>query len=149
MTVWAVCMIVFGGLFSGGATAFAWERVPAWRTMPLPEFRSDFANAIHKADRVQPALLVVAIVATVGFAVSAVGSARTLALIGAAGFMAILIGSGAVLVPLQRRIIASTPRQVTALEPMRRLWFRGHVGRSALGVASFLLTATAAAVQVG
>jgi hypothetical protein len=146
MTLWAILMLVFGGLFSGGAAAFAWERVPAWRRMGASEFRSDFADAIHKADRIQPALLIAAIVASVGFAISAAGSARILALIGGAGFVVTLIGSGAVLVPLQRRIVASPPHQAVALEPMRRRWFRGHLGRSVMGVASFLLAATAVAL---
>ena len=146
MTGWAILMLVFGGLFSGGATAFAWERVPAWRRMDASEFRSDFADAIHKADRIQPALLVAAIVATIGFAISATGSPRTLALIGAAGFTATLIASVAVLVPLQRRIIASSTRQDVVLEPMRRRWFLGHLGRSVMGVAAFLMAAAAAAL---
>jgi hypothetical protein len=57
-----------------------------------------------------------------------------------------LIGSGAVLVSLQRRIVASSPHQAVALEPMRRRWFLGHLGRSVMGVASFLLAATAVAL---
>ena len=146
MNVWAILMLVFGGLFTGGATAFLWERVPAWRRMEPSEFRNDFADAIHKADRIQPALLVGAIVATIGFALSATGSARTLALIGAAGFMVTLIASGAVLVPLQRRIIASSPPQAATLEPMRRRWILGHLGRSVTGVAAFLVASAAAAV---
>jgi len=146
MKIWAIVMLVSGGLFSGGVTVFAWERIPAWRTLPLPQFRIDFAGAIHKADRVQPALLVVAIAATFGFAFTTTGAARTLALIGAAGFIATLIESGAVLVPLQRRIISSSQQQPVTLEAMRRRWFSGHLGRTILGVASFVLVAIAAAV---
>jgi hypothetical protein len=68
MKLWAIIMLVSGGLFSGGVTVFAWERVPAWRSMPLSQFMGDFAVAIRKADRVQPALLLVTIVVTVGLA---------------------------------------------------------------------------------
>jgi hypothetical protein len=71
--------------------------------------------------------------------------ARTLALIGAAGFMATLIGSGGFLVPLQRRIIASSQKPVD-IEAMRLRWFRGHLGRSALAMASLTLVAIAATV---
>jgi hypothetical protein len=145
MKVWAILMLLSGGLFSGGVTVFAWERVPAWRRMALPQFRTDFASAIHKADRIHPAVLVLTIVATIGFAITAPGLPRTLALIGAAGFTATLIGSGAVLVPLQRRIIASSQHQPD-LEKMRSRWFRGHLGRSLVAVTSFLLVATAAIV---
>jgi len=145
VNVWAILMLVSGGLFTGGVTVFAWERVPVWRSLPLPQFRIDFTRAIHKADRVQPALLVVASVSAVGFGLTATGAARSLALIGAAGFLVTLIASGAVLVPLQRRLIASSQPQ-TAVEAMRRQWFRGHLGRSVVAVASFTLVAMAAAV---
>jgi hypothetical protein len=33
-----------------------------------------------------------------------------------------------------------------AFERMRHLWFRGHVARTLVGIASFLLVASAAAV---
>jgi hypothetical protein len=107
MSVWALLMLVSGGLFAGGASALAWDRVPAWRSMPLPEFRTDFAGVVQRADRVQPGLLAAAILASFGFGLTDSGAARILALIGASGFLATLIGTVAVLVPLQRRMISS------------------------------------------
>jgi Domain of unknown function (DUF1772) len=145
MNPWTILMVVSGGLFAGGAAGFAWERVPAWRRMALPRFRDDFATAIHRADRVQPALLVLAIVATIGFTLTVSGPARTLALLGTVGFVLTLIGSGAVLVPLQRRIIRSSA-EPDVLEAMRHRWFQGHLGRASVGVTSFVLVALAAAV---
>lgn len=148
MNVWAFLMLVSGGLFAGGVTALAWDRVSAWRSMPLDEFRTDFAGVVQRADRVQPVLLVVAIVASFGFGLTDSRAARILALIGASGFLAVLIGSVAVLVPLQRRMISSSSLEAGALERMRHRWFRGHLGRTVVGVASFLLVALAAAVSV-
>jgi Domain of unknown function (DUF1772) len=145
MNVWAFLMLVSGGLFAGGVSALAWDRIPAWRSMPVAEFRRDFAGVVQKADRVQPGLLVAAIVASFGFGLTDPGTARILALIGASGFMATLIGSVAVLVPLQRRMIASSSLEGGALERMRHRWFRGHVARTLVGIASFLLVASAAA----
>jgi hypothetical protein len=145
MNGWAIAMLVSGGLFSGGVMVFAWERVPVWRSLPWAEFRKEFAVTIRRADRVQPALLVASIVASIGFAVGATGAPRALALIGAAGFIATLVASGAILVPLQRRIIASSHKPATD-EAMRRGWFRGHLGRSVLGVVCFTLMAAAAAL---
>jgi hypothetical protein len=137
-------MLVSGGLFSGGVVVFAWERVPVWRSLPVAEFRKDFAVTIRRADRVQPALLVASIVATIGFAIGATGAARNLALLAAAGFMATLAASGAILVPLQRRIIAASQTKAPSDEAMRRRWFVGHLGRSVLGLACFALVAIAA-----
>ena len=146
MNLWAILMLVSGGLFAGGALAVTWERIPTWRTMPLAQYLTDFAETIHRADRVQPALLVVAIGTALGFGISASAMARTLALVAAAGFFVTLIASVAVLVPLQRRIIASSPQQPDHIEAMQRRWFTGHRGRSALAAACFTLASIAAVV---
>ncbi len=146
MNIWAILMLVSAGLFAGSALAFTWERIPAWRIMPLPQYLTDFAGTIHRADRVQPALLVAAIATALAFSASASATARTLALVGAAGLIVTLIASVAVLVPLQRRIIVSSPQQPDTIETMRRRWFRGHFGRSALAMACFTLVAIAAVV---
>jgi hypothetical protein len=100
---------------------------------------------VQRADRVQPGLLVAAIVASFGFGLADSGAARILALIGASGFLATLIGSVAVLVPLQRRM-SSPSLEASALERMRHLWFGGHIGRTLVGMASFVLVASAVAV---
>ena len=144
MNIWAILMLVSGGLFAGGALAVTWERIPAWRTMPLAQYLTDFAATIHRADRMQPALLVVAIVTALGFGISTSAMARTLALIAAAGFIVTLISSVAVLVPLQRQIIASSQQQPDTIEAMRQRWFNGHRGRSALAAACFTLASIAA-----
>jgi hypothetical protein len=68
-------MLIRGGLFAGGAGFFAWERIPAWRAMSSMEFQPDFADSIRRADRLQPALLVVCLVSTIGFALVAVAEA--------------------------------------------------------------------------
>jgi hypothetical protein len=146
MNMWAILMLLSGGLFTGGVTVIAWERVRVWHALPLPQFRPEFAATIDVADRVQPALLVASIVSTVGFAITASGTARWLALTGAAGLLATLIVSVAVLVPLQHRIIASSGEEDGAVEAMRRRWLRGHLERSVLAVASFILVAMAVAV---
>ena len=138
MSFWAGVMIVAGGLFAGGAATFAWSRIPIWRRMHPTEFVDDFSQTIHVTDKVQPALLVAAIVASIGFALTEGGTARVLALLGGGGFLVTLIASVAVLVPLQRRIIRSGQPQ--PIEEMRLRWFRGHLGRSVLSVVAFAVT---------
>ena len=144
MSAWASLMLIAGGLFAGGAATFAWSRVPIWRRMPVQGFIGDFEETLRRTDEVQPALLVAAIVSAAGFALSADGLARVLALVGAAGFIVTLAASLAFLVPLQRRIIATPPAEAGAIDKMRARWFRGHLGRSMLAVASFVAVAVAA-----
>ena len=143
MSIWAALMVIAGGLFAGGAATFAWSRVPIWRTMPASAFVDDFSQTLRRTDKVQPALLVVAIAASIGFAVRGDGAGRVLALVGAAGFLAVLIASVTVMVPLQRRIIDCS--QPEAIDEMRRRWFRGNLGRASLSVVAFMATAMAAA----
>lgn len=141
MSIWAAPMVIAGGLFAGGAATFAWSRVPIWRTMPASAFVDDFSETLRRTDKVQPALLVVAIGTAVAFALTSARAGRPLALVGAGAFLAILILSLALLVPLQRRIIDC--RQAEAIEDMRRRCLRGNLGRSALAVVAFAVTAMA------
>jgi hypothetical protein len=137
-------MLIAGGLFAGGAATFAWSRVPIWRRMSVQEFSGDFEETLRRTDKVQPALLVAAFVSAAGFALAADGLARVLASVGAAGFLVTLAASIAILVPLQRRIVATLPAEAKAIDEMRARWFRGHLGRSLLAVASFVAVAVAA-----
>ena len=144
MSTWASLMLIAGGLFAGGAATFAWSRVPIWRRMPVQGFIGDFEETLRRTDKVQPALLVATIVSTAAFAFTAEGSARVLAAVGAVGFVVTLGASLAFLVPLQRRIVATSPTQAEAIEEMRARWFRGNLGRSMLAAASFVAVAVAA-----
>jgi hypothetical protein len=139
-------MLIVGGLFAGGAATFAWSRVPIWRRMPAQEFIGDFEETLRRTDKGQPALLVAAIVSAAAFALTADGSARVLASVGAAGFVVTLAASLALLVPLQRRIVATAPAEAGAIDKMRARWFRGNLGRSMLAVASFVAVAAAASL---
>jgi hypothetical protein len=141
---WAALMVVTAGLFAGGAATFSWSRVPVWRTMPPATFREDFSKTIDRTDKVQPALLIAAITGSVGYAASRDGSASVLAWLGAAGFIVTFIASVAVLVPLQRRIIARIG-DVTAGE-MRSRWYRGQLGRSVVSTLSFVAVSLAVAI---
>jgi Domain of unknown function (DUF1772) len=144
MSAWASVMVIAGGLFAGGGATFAWSRVSIWRRMPVQEFIGDFEETLRRTDKVQPALLVVAIISAAGFALTADGSARLLASLGAAGFVVTLAASLAILVPLQRRIVATPPAKAEAIDEMRARWFRGHLSRSILAAASFVAVAVAA-----
>jgi hypothetical protein len=141
--MWAVGMLVSGGLFAGGVMSIAWERVPAWRRSQLAEFRIGFAHTLRRVDRLQPALLSVSLVSTIGFAVTAAGSGRTLAVFAAAGFLLILIGSLVWLVPIQRTLQSGSELSAAAVDELRTRWLRGHLIRAIAGVVLFGLAVVA------
>lgn len=143
--VWAISMLVSGGLFAGGVVSIAWERLPAWRAMELSEFRFAFAHTLRRVDRLQPGLLVVCIGSTIGFALSAGGATRTLALVAAGGFFVVLVGSGARLVPIQRRLVSSRAElSPPEGERLRDQWLRGHLIRTVVALAALVLAVVAA-----
>ena len=144
MNLWAVPMVIATGMFAGGAATFAWSRVPIWRRMPVPQFVGDFSQTLHWTDKVQPALLLVAIVSTASFAATATGAATLFAAAGAAALVVALMASLTILVPLQRRIIASALERSEQIEEMRDRWYRGNLGRSTLAAFAFALVAVAA-----
>jgi hypothetical protein len=93
MSDWlAAVMLVSGGLFVGGVVSIAWERVPAWRAADLMDFRIGLAHTLRRVDRLQPGLLAVCLVSTIGFAIGAEGAGRALATAAAAGFVIVLVG---------------------------------------------------------
>jgi hypothetical protein len=141
--LWTVAVMVSGGLFVGGVVSIAWERVPAWRGAPFPEFREAFAHTLRRVDKLQPALLSVLLVSTAGFAISSDGTARTLAWVAAAGFLAILIGSLAWLVPIQRRLSSGSGIDD---EGLRAHWNHGHLIRTLAALAAFVLATVATAI---
>jgi Domain of unknown function (DUF1772) len=145
MSEWfEILMLVTGGLFAGGVLLIAWERIPAWRESELSDFRGAFAHTLRRVDRLQPLLLVLALASTIGFAIAAGGGGRAVAVVAAAGFLVILVGSGAWLVPLQRRLVASRERPSAELERWRRQWFRGHMIRTVVALVSLALAVVAA-----
>jgi hypothetical protein len=143
-TLLAISMMISGGLFAGGVISIAWERIPAWRSMEMPDFQSAFAHTLRRVDRLQPVLLVVCLISTVGFALSASGAARTMALLAASGFLVVLVGSAAWLVPVQKRLVA--PEAPPDPERLRRTWLRGHVIRAVVSLAALVLAVVALVV---
>ena len=145
MTLMTLAMLVTSGMFAGTAAVLSWSRSGPWQSMSLPAFRASFAATIRVADKVQPALLMAALLSSIAFASSAGGASSLLAAIGAAGLVVILIASLAVLVPLQRRIVGSPGLAEREVVQMRDRWLRGHRGRSVVAMASFGVLVVAAA----
>jgi hypothetical protein len=137
-------MLLSGGLFAGSVGSIAWERIPAWRHTDLSDFRTSFAYTLRRVDRVQPALLAICLASTTGYAFTTSGAARTPALLAAAGFLAVFLGSVAWLVPIQRRLVASGPHQQPwELQHLRSQWLRGHQIRAVVALASLILATVA------
>lgn len=145
MNKWSsIMMLVSAALFVAGVVPIAWERAPAWRVAGQAQFRVDFAHTLRRMDRLQPALLLVCLVSILGFTATAGDTARTLAAVAAACFLAILVGSGVGLVPIQRRLVAGEELAPAAAEQLRKRWLRGHLIRTIVAVAAFVLLVVAA-----
>lgn len=141
---WAVLMLLSGGLFVGGVISIAWERIPAWRRTDPSEFRAAFTHTLRRVDRLQPVLLIICLASTIGFAAATDGAARVLALLAAAGFLIVLIGSVVWLVPIQRRLTARGRWVTQDFDRLRTHWMRGHIARSILGLAALIMAALSA-----
>jgi hypothetical protein len=141
--LWATAMLISGGLFAGGVTSIAWERVPAWRSTQIQDFRIGFAQTLRRVDRLQPALLSICLASTIGFAVTAAGTARTLAVFAAAGFLLVLIGSVAWLVPIQRNLKSGPELSAATTDGLRARWLRGHLIRTVAAVGLFIMAVVA------
>jgi hypothetical protein len=142
---WSVVMLISAGLFVSGVVPIAWERAPAWRAADSATFRVEFARTLRRMDLLQPALGVTSLVSSVGFAVSAGGAERALAALAALCFVFILVGSGAGLVPIQRRLV--DPRSdlsATDVERLRTRWLGGHLIRTVVALIAFVLLVLAA-----
>ncbi len=142
---WSIAMLISGALFAAGIIPITWERAPAWRTADPATFRAEFAYTLRRMDQLQPALLLACLAATIGFAVTAHGTARTLAALAAACLAAILAGSIAGLVPIQRRLTSpGSDLSAADVERLRTRWLGGHPIRTLVTLAGFVLLVTAA-----
>lgn len=147
LETWSIIMLVSGALFAGGMVPIVLERAPVWRMAEAGSFRVQFADTLRRVDRVQPGLLFVCLIATIGFAITAAGTASTLAWIAGALLVAVLIGSLVGLVPVQQRL-ADTGKDLSNSEvgQLRARWLGGHLIRTVVAVACFVLLAAAAVV---
>jgi Domain of unknown function (DUF1772) len=141
--VWAITMMISGGLFAGGVVSIAWERSPAWRTMAPPDFRTGFVHTLRRVDKVQPALLSICLASTIGFAVTSAEDTRVLAAVAAAGFFLVLLGSVAWLIPIQRRVRFGSELPADDVDELRTRWLRGHLIRTVAAVVLFILAVVA------
>src|SRR5262245_5221546 len=142
---WPIMMLLTAGLFTGGAVTIACERIPAWRAAEFAAFRPAFAHTLRRVDRLQPALLLTSLVSTIGFVIVASGMTRTFAVIAGVGFLVILAGSGAWLVPVQKRLVPSAPEvPLSELERLKHQWLLGHLIRTAVAFAALAFAVAAA-----
>jgi hypothetical protein len=95
-------------------------------------------------ERLQPALLSISLVSTIGFAVTGNGGASTLAWVAGFGFLLILVGSVAWLVPIQRTLKSGSELPVASVDALRTRWLLGHLIRTVIAVGLFAVTAVAA-----
>ena len=143
--VLSIVMVISGALFAAGVVPIAWERAPAWRAAGYAQFRDELAYTLRRVDQLQPALLFVCLASTVGFIISASGTAAVLAAIAAGLLLSVLIGSGTVLVPVQRRLTTRGLELADAdVERLRSRWLAGHLVRTTVTLTVLCLLVIAA-----
>ena len=130
---WSIAMLISGALFLVGIVPVAWQRAPAWRVADPATFRAEFAYTPRRMDRLQPALLA-CLASTIGFALTAHGTARALA----------AACSTAGLVPVQRRLTnPGTGLSAIDVDRLRSRWLGGHRIRALVTLAGFALLVVA------
>ena len=144
LRLWTIVMLGAGGLFTGGAVWYAWERVWIWRRLTLPEYAVDFRRSLRKADPAMPILLLICGTAAGAFASLTDGAARMLALGGILLLAAILVGSIILAEPVNRKF-RRRPEGIVPPdgERLRKLWRRFHLVRTGLAVAALACLITA------
>jgi hypothetical protein len=142
---WSIVMLISAGLFAAGVVPIAYERAPAWRAADHASFRADFAHTLQRMDRLQPTLLLICLISSAAFAASASGTARMLAALAASCFVAVLIGSTAGLVPIQRQLVDPGSRLTASdVTRLRTRWLGGHLIRTVVALVAFALLVVAA-----
>ena len=144
---WSIVMLISGALFIAGVFPIAYERAPAWRRADDATFRTEFGHTLRRVDRLQPVLLLISVVGAVGFAISASGTAQTLAAAAALCLVAVLIGSGLRLVPIQRRLTdRATSLSTKEVDHLRTRWLNCHLIRTIVSLLAFVLLVVAAGI---
>jgi hypothetical protein len=144
---WSIAMLISGALFIAGVFPITWERAPAWRAADQATFRTELAYTLRRVDRLQPALLIVCLASSIGFAVAASGTTRTLAALAAACILAVLVGSGVRQVPIQRQLTdARSDLTAADVDHLRARWLAGNLVRTIVALAAFALLAIAVSI---
>jgi len=96
--------------------------------------------------RPAPAVLLIAcLVSTVGFTISTSGTSLVLAVLAAACLLAVLVGSIAGLVPIQRQLVdPGLDLSVADVDRLRTRWLRGHLVRTLVSLIAFVALVVAA-----
>ena len=130
-------VIIVSGVFAVGTLAAAW-RSRSWLMMDLTDFKVDFARTIVVADKVQPALAVIAIGAIAAYVLGSSEQGEGFAIGAGLILLSTILVSLAILVPLQRRIINKSESNAVT-DALRSRWIRGHAIRTGAAVAAFSL----------
>ena len=129
-------VIIVSGVFAVGTIAAAW-RSRSWLRMDLTDFKVDFARTIVVADKVQPALAVIAIGAIAAYVLRS-SEGEGFAIGAGLILLSTILVSLAILVPLQQRIINKSESNAVT-DGLRSRWIRGHAIRTGAAVAAFCL----------
>ena len=96
-------------------------------------------HTLRRVDRLQPALLLICLASTIGFAVTYAGERARLRWSAAAGFLLILVGSVVVADPDPADGHVRLALPADDVDGLRARWLRGHLIRTLAAVVLFIL----------
>lgn len=144
MAVLKAAVVLVDGVFTGAMIAVAWERVPAWRDMPLDRYRPEFKRTLRRMDPAMPALALISAGLGIWLAVVRDGRQSASAWIGSILLINLVAVSVAFLEPVNNAFRRDDAMSDEQLRQLRRRWERLHFSRSAMALLAFLLLVAAA-----
>lgn len=143
--VGAWLMLVAGGMFVGGITIVAVERVNQWQRMPVEQYAVDFRRTLYRLDPLLPILGALSAGGAAVYGSAVGGRAAVSAVTGIGAVVVIIVGSILIAEPMNSKFRRLPEGGVPAdAERIRLRWRRFHYVRTVVAVLALASFATAA-----
>lgn len=143
-------MLVFTGLWAGGILIFAVERTNLWRRMSIEQYTVDFRRSVLRVDPMMPIFNIIALAATIAFALNHAGAAQWWGWIAVAAMVVVIVSSVTLAEPVNSKFRRLPEGEAPdRVEYYRVFWRRFHLFRTVtalIGLASVAAATAAAAL---
>jgi len=138
-------VLLTDGVFTGAIISIAWERVPAWRDMPVDHYRTEFRHTLRRMDPAMPVLALVSAVLGIWLATIEQGWRSTSAWTGSLLVILVVGLSAGLLEPVNNAFRRGGSMPDEQVRKLRRRWEHLHVSRTVVSLLAFVLLVAAAA----